>query len=500
MMPPDETTEPDVEELEERRLCFKCVGEEYLKHEIRRRGRRARCSYCMRCFRGYSIGELAERIEEVFEEHYYMTSDQPSDMDYITQRDWERDGEPVVWAIANAAQIPEEAATDIQQILADKCYSHSAAEVGEESEFEDGSYYAERGIDSRRWHEEWRKFEEALRTEARFFSQSALRHLTSVFDGLDAMRTRDGRPVIVEAGPEKELSALFRARVFQSMDKLEDALRRPDKHLGSPPSVAAAAGRMNARGIAVFYGATDPGVALSEVRPPVGSKVAVAKFEIIRPLQLLDLTALRDIATQGSIFDRTFGGRLERAAFLGTLTNLIARPVMPDDEAFEYLTTQAVADFLATESNHPLDGIIYPSVQVAKDSLNVVLFHKAAGVQSLELPKDTDIDVSFGHSDGEYWDDDYSVTEWVPPEQYGPPMPPYLHRPSMSLGYYTNWDDGERTPVLFPPTLKIDLKSVCVHEINAVRLQTVEHEVARNRYTRLRPIRSEPGTFGPFDF
>jgi len=49
---------------------------------------------------------------------------------------------------------------------------------------------------------------------------------------------------------------------------------------------------MNARGVSVFYGAIDPRVALAEVRPPVGSRVAVARFEIIRPLRLLDLNAL----------------------------------------------------------------------------------------------------------------------------------------------------------------------------------------------------------------
>jgi RES domain len=48
---------------------------------------------------------------------------------------------------------------------------------------------------------------------------------------------------------------------------------------------------MNAQGIAVFYGATDPLVALADVRPPVGSTVAVGRFELIRPVRLLDVEA-----------------------------------------------------------------------------------------------------------------------------------------------------------------------------------------------------------------
>lgn len=56
---------------------------------------------------------------------------------------------------------------------------------------------------------------------------------------------------------------------------------------------------------------------------------------------------------------------------------------MPDDELFEYLATQAVAGFLATEASVPIDGIIFPSVQAAGDALNVVRFHKAAHIEAL---------------------------------------------------------------------------------------------------------------------
>src|SRR5260221_11974731 len=106
---------------------------------------------------------------------------------------------------------------------------------------------------------------------------------------------------------------------------------------------------MSARGISVFYGATNASVALAEVRPPVGSKVVVARFIITRPLRLLDLTALDDVRDGGSIFDPSLKGRLERAAFLRSLGQCMTRPVMPDDEAFDYVTTQAITNYLATD-------------------------------------------------------------------------------------------------------------------------------------------------------
>jgi RES domain len=172
---------------------------------------------------------------------------------------------------------------------------------------------------------------------------------------------------------------------------------------------------MNARGISVFYSANDQKTAIAEVRPPVGSQVAVAPFEIIRKLRLLDLTALRDVRVTGSIFDLGLARRMERAAFLRSLSRRITRPVMPDDEPFECLATQAVADFLATESLVPMDGIIFPSVQAAGDVLNVVLFHKAARVEVMDIPKGTEISATVGHWEEDGWQEEYAVTEEVPP-------------------------------------------------------------------------------------
>jgi hypothetical protein len=123
---------------------------------------------------------------------------------------------------------------------------------------------------------------------------------------------------------------------------------------------------MNAAGISVFYAATDPNVALAEVRPPVGSKVLIGRFGVIRPLRLLDLQALEFLADEkGSFFDQDHVRRLRRGKFLRGLSWLVSKPVMPEDQPRDYLPTQAVADFLGTAANPPLDGMIYPSVQFA---------------------------------------------------------------------------------------------------------------------------------------
>lgn len=298
------------------------------------------------------------------------------------------------------------------------------------------------------------------------------------------MQTRDGRSMIIDAGPNSSLAAVYRARTFQSDDKLEVALTRPAKDIGSPPSAHANAGRMNARGISIFYGASDPGVALAEVRPPIGSQVAVARFEIIRPVRLLDLTALSNVSTRGSIFDPGLNDRLERTMFLRNLSQRITVPVMPDDELFEYLPTQAIADFLATETTTSVDGIIFPSVQVAGEALNIALFHKAARVEDIVLPNGTEVTARLGQMEEEGWEQDYTVIERVPPAAETPPTPPKgLEHIAMDFEAPCEAPDPDGRPV----TLKIDLDSLTVHIVEAVKIKTVDYKVKRHRWEKREP-------------
>lgn len=477
-----------ISELKAKKLCHMCIGEKYLGDEVRRNGKRRRCSYCGRSARSYSIEDIAERVETAFEQHFRRTSDQPTSLqqsllsDPESDYEWERDGEPVVWAIANTAEIPEQAAQDIQTILDDKYGDFESAAMGEETEFSSESYYEEKGPSDYVWQEEWRNFERSLKTEARFFSRSAAAHLASIFNGIDKMSTIDGRPLVIDAGPKTTLTVVFRARVFQSDEKLLEALCRPDRHLGSPPAVLAAAGRMNASGISVFYGTNDPSVAVAEVRPPVGSQVAVARFEIVRRLRLLDLTALSAVTEGGSVFDTGWATRLERATFLRSLSQRITRPVMPDDEAFEYIPTQAIADFLATENEPVLDGVVFPSVQAEGDGLNVVLFHKAARVEVMEIPEGTEIEASTGHMSEDGWEVDYSVSEQVPTKK--PPKDKGDEDQWPYLAAFTGSAWPAHDAYLRDATLSIDIGSVKVHVVRSVKFQHDAHDVWRHRWEK----------------
>ena len=261
---------------ESRRLCFSCVGEAFLRAEIEKNGHDEMCSYCGSEGATFSIGEIANLVETAFEEHFYCTPTEPSGMEYMAMKegelDWERQGDPVADIISQYAEIGPEPAEDIRSVLSDRHSDWELMKMGEEQPFEKDARYAESGVDCSDSQAGWLHFEQILKREARYFSKVAEETLTSIFEGIAEHETLYGNPIILEAGPETKLTEIYRARVFQTDKKLEEALKRPDKEIGPPPALIATNGRMNAHGIAVFYGATDPRDALAEVRPPVGSR------------------------------------------------------------------------------------------------------------------------------------------------------------------------------------------------------------------------------------
>lgn len=262
-------------EVSERRLCSECVGEKFLKEKISSLGEQSTCYYCDNEGKTFSVESLAEEIETAFDAHYYQTSTEPTGIEYTLSKEfgWERPGEPIVDVIGWEASVDEITAKDICEVLEELHSDMEMAQMGEESPFDSESYYAEKRINEGEYYQLWEYFEKTLKSESRYFSNTAEATLADIFQELEDYRTAEGERVIVEAGPDKQIGFLYRARVFQSSEKLKSALERPDLEVGPPSSALAKSGRMNATGISVFYGATEKLVAIAEVRPPVGSRV-----------------------------------------------------------------------------------------------------------------------------------------------------------------------------------------------------------------------------------
>lgn len=470
----------DQGELSEKLICHGCVGEAYLSPVIFREGRSGACSYCSDqesiCI---TIFDLANRVEKTFSEHYSRTSDEPDDYQYAMLRDresdydWERDGEPIHDLLCELLVVEEGVASDIVEVLADRFDCRGPGDPDEgESDFSPTSYYELNSLSLGFWNQKWERLEDALKNESRFFNREVLEVLKSVFADLHDVRSRSHGLAVVTVGADTFLPALFRAREFQSEEGLQAALSDPVRELGPPPGSFARAGRMNASGISVFYGAEQPQAALSEVRPVVGSNVVVAKFSIVRPLSLLDLRALETVVFTRSVFDPTSAEERVRMGFLRTLTKRLTVPVMPGAQDREYLTTQAVADYLSGFTEPQLDGILFPSVQNGS-GVNVVLFHKASSVEPLDKPEGTELCASIKDYDYESG----SEYDWYQISLRASPEGNDERSANASSSDLHSFLIPQHEATERKPALRLEMNSIEVHKVDAVKVETTPHSV-----------------------
>lgn len=478
-------------------ICCHCIGETYLSEIVEVAGTVATCSYCGNDARPcITVEQLADRIEGAFERHYSRTPEHPDMYESLLLSDkessyeFERHGDPVLEVIAQAAGISEEVAGDVLAILEQRFASHEADQIGEECDFASESHYEWKNARDHEYAREWHDIESALKSQTRFFNQDAEAFLSHLFNELDRRKTQDGQPVVVTAGPDTAFKSFFRARIFHKSEELDQAMQRPDLQLGPPPGRLARAGRMNAHGISMFYGASNKGVALAEVRPPVGSRALVGEFELTRAVRLLDVSALHAVYVEGSIFDPDYVNQLGLAKFMKRLSDRITMPVMPDDETTEYLITQMIADYLARRSGPALDGILFSSVQWPGPHRNVVLFHHAARVETLQFPEGTELSSQQASFYEEGDEPDYWVWETIP-------------NAHASTGTTDADAAGVEVPTFRPAepdsderdiTLRVLTPSLTAHHIVSVQFTTAEYEVHRHRVEK-QEWRSGPRAF-----
>jgi hypothetical protein len=470
-----------------KRICYQCVGDNYLSGLMAKEGVVGQCLYCRddeeACI---SLEELADHVEGAFARHYQRTADQPDMYQYMMLRDkesnynWDRHGEPVIDVIGQAVGCEEEVAQDVLDILSDRHGDWDSAMMGEECEFDPDSYYEWKRASSGEIAAEWYGLERSLKLHSRYFNPQAESLMKRLFDGLEQLVTHDGRSVIVEVGPDKEIRTFNRARAFHHAHELDEAMIRPDLHLGPPPAMQAKAGRMNAHGIAVFYGADDRDVALAEVRPPVGSRALVGEFEVLRTVKLLDVSALEAVYFQGSVFDPAYAEQRSLARFMGKLSDRITIPVMPDDEPTEYLITQMIADYVARRPVPGLDGILFKSVQKPGNNRNVVLFHHASKVEAIEIPEDAELSVHQFQSYDEGPEPDYTVFEEVSNAAKAAAAEPEPVRDGiLAFRPETIWFDADADER--EPYLRVNKNTLVVRHVTGVAFDTADFSVRRHR-------------------
>ena len=484
-----------MEDNDVRFVCHNCIGEQFLSNEVREGGTRELCAYCDETHQAFPLERLADRIHTALQEHYELTPTEPEDWyDHLLASEgrWEREGYLVSDVISGLADVSEGIAEDVTEVLSN-LHGEWVDKIGWESPYENDALYEEQAPDDQKFRDMWDEFSNEIQSHSRFFSARAEELLGDIFGDLNAMRTYKNVPVIREVSTDDTESFVWRARRADSKEELEKILKYPDREIAPPPSRLAKAGRMNAEGIPVFYGAMDEGTCVAEVRALVGSHVVLAKFEFLRAMRLLDFDALAEVYDDSSFFDPECAERQGRAAFFRWLVNEISRPVMPQDESFEYIATQALSEYLANKVTPRLDGIIFRSTQRGGEGRNVVLFNHASRVEPYRLPEGSEVAVDIRNASDDDEGLQITIREEVPSRNYQDNEGFRLAAP-VRLSQYRDkptrfaFEDSDQPSPFTQPALRLDLDSIVVLPIESVKYKYCRHRPLRYRIAGKSPV------------
>lgn len=278
---------------------------------------------------------------------------------------------------------------------------------GGEPFYDDSQNFVRYEITYNPLHEMWDRFKYDIVHQQRFFSQRGMGWLKTLFSDLDHQKDSRGQSPIYTVHPDERGWTIYRARRRDTEAERAKACAAPAAELGPPPERLRRAGRLNAPGVACFYGAFDIETCLAEIRPPVGSWAVSAAFELLRPITILDMTRFTNDVANRSIFSPVRQKRLDQWRFMQVFQEEITRPILPDDEVLDYVPTQAVSEFIhvalaaeAKSTSSRIDGIIYGSAQ-RPGGRNIALFGEAALVQG--APDEQDEPLSRAAQSG-LWD------------------------------------------------------------------------------------------------
>jgi hypothetical protein len=369
--------------MEDDAICVGCIEDEALRELVREKGHKQACVECGKKKVAVSIKGLAEIIDPYIREHYkpgrYERQFGEGDDEWDEQ---EGDG------LSHAVQEVVGQYFDFNDVLVNALIDNDPADIrdGDQPFYAADINYVETPVYVEHLYEEWRAILSELRTERRFFSDHARKFFEWLFERIEDLRFVGNRED--QSGVTQDLPAatvLFRARRADTEEDYTRMVLNPDVELAPPPSRYARAGRMNAEGVTIFYGALDAETCLAEMRASIGGHTVLGRFKTTKPLRVLNFSQLENAFWAGkplSYFQSDFHEQVTRRKFRRRLHKLICEPVIPGHED-EYLITQILAEYLAYVRPTNFDGLLFASTQY-KGGRNVVLFPKHADT----VPKD----------------------------------------------------------------------------------------------------------------
>ena len=209
----------------------------------------------------------------------------------------------------------------------------------------------------------WSDFRQQLKEENRYHPNNInINVLKSLFS-------------YIESDYEPNSFILYRAR------KSHDGTTIDKRNMGAPKPGKSGEGRINAKGVACLYLATDEHTCIKEIRAGLFDIVCIGEFQLNSPIKLVNLSKINKI----SPFKVPYGNDAAfdiavidiNRKFLSDINDNIRTPQASSDDPLDYIATQYISDYIKSiTDNHNqkvYDGIEFASTHSPTER-NIVLF------------------------------------------------------------------------------------------------------------------------------
>ena len=305
-------------------ICKGCLDDQYLIEQMlfKKNGQKQKCTNCnkLRICVDYKV--LAAILKNVIRSHYSVAEQ--------WERDWGYDnfyseGE-------NLQNIIEDligSISDIESIIDYICTQDAwDARNGDNRFFDNTEFYLKKRIYADEFHEQWIDLVTELKTSRRFFSDNARNLFEKIFEDVDNLisiqypgkRYPSIQEPVIRVIPHG--TNIFRARRADTYEECKSYVKDPKKELSPPPSKFAQQGRMNAKGVSIFYGALDFETCIAEMRSSIGNYLVLGTFTPVKDLRILDFKRLESVISEISYFQPDARYQILRKQFLHKLHDL----------------------------------------------------------------------------------------------------------------------------------------------------------------------------------
>lgn len=359
-------------------ICSGCLNDKYLIKQLsfRSNGLKNICTNCSKNRKCIEYKVLARVLKNVIRDNFtVIPSDQSMyDIDYY--------GNSLKRVIVDILGVELANLDEIINIICTPNYTD--VKNGDDRFFDNTNLFVKSDIFNDEFYHKWDDLVKELKTSRRFFSDSARHLFQQIFEDVESQYSvkltenvnGEGYEIIKEP-IVREIpigTKIFRARKVDSFESAIKIAQDPQKELSPPPTIRAQQGRMNAKGVSVFYGALDTETCIAEMRSSIGNYLVLGAFTPIKALRILDFKRLESVASKISYFQPDAKFQFMRSNFLANLHSLISAPVVSGNED-EYLITQVLAEYLAYVRDSNFDGISFESTQ-RHGGTNIIIFPK----------------------------------------------------------------------------------------------------------------------------